>query len=79
MNGNQASEGEKQPAEATTEATVAAADGANGNGLLAKKRKKEGLKPIITTEGDGQGQQAAGYVYHSFLHDIVFLHEFLYP
>ncbi|KAK3941952.1 hypothetical protein QBC46DRAFT_381354 [Diplogelasinospora grovesii] len=34
------------------------AAGANGNSMLNKKRKKDGLKPIITTE-------SAGYVHRA--------------
>ena len=34
---------------------------ANGNSTINKKRKKDGLKPIITTEGPG-------YVHHALHH-----------
>ncbi|KAI8150507.1 Protein kinase dsk1 [Colletotrichum sp. SAR 10_70] len=37
-----------QPAAANVNANASA--NANGNSTVAKKRKKEGLKPIITTE-----------------------------
>ncbi|KAK2757802.1 hypothetical protein CKAH01_16961 [Colletotrichum kahawae] len=37
-----------QPAAANVNANASA--NANGNSSVAKKRKKEGLKPIITTE-----------------------------
>ncbi|KAF4481037.1 hypothetical protein CGGC5_v011204 [Colletotrichum fructicola Nara gc5] len=37
-----------QPAAANVNASASA--NANGNSTVAKKRKKEGLKPIITTE-----------------------------
>ncbi|KAK3298695.1 uncharacterized protein B0H64DRAFT_80635 [Chaetomium fimeti] len=36
-------------------ASTPAAAPANGNSAINKKRKKDGLKPIITTEGPGSG------------------------
>ena len=57
MNGEQPADEQKPP-------LASPANSANGSSLMAKKRKKEGLKPIITTEGDAtQGQPAAGYVH----------------
>ncbi|POR36000.1 Uncharacterized protein TPAR_03835 [Tolypocladium paradoxum] len=43
MDGSQPSEGQTPP--------LASGESPNGSGLVAKKRKKDGLKPIITTEG----------------------------
>ncbi|KND91604.1 hypothetical protein TOPH_03881 [Tolypocladium ophioglossoides CBS 100239] len=43
MNGSQAAEGQKLP--------LASGESSNGGSLVAKKRKKDGLKPIITTDG----------------------------
>ncbi|KAK4156798.1 protein kinase dsk1 [Chaetomidium leptoderma] len=40
-------------------ATAASAASANGNSALNKKRKKDGLKPIITTEGPGAAHLAS--------------------
>jgi hypothetical protein len=67
MNGAQANEAQKPPLVSTE-----SSNSANGSNLLAKKRKKDALKPIITTEGttvpqqgdeDGQtAQDTAGYV-----------------
>ena len=37
------------------------ANSTNGSNLMTKKRKKEGLKPIITNEGGSQ-QLESGYV-----------------
>jgi hypothetical protein len=53
MNGSDAtSEGVQKPPP-----VASAADGENGNSAdAAKKRKKDGLKPIITTEGQQAGQ-----------------------
>lgn len=47
--------GSQQAKDTTTPNQTAAmgASSANGNSTLNKKRKKEGLKPIITTEGPG--------------------------
>jgi hypothetical protein len=67
MNGAQANEAQKPPLVST-----GSSNSANGSNLSAKKRKKDALKPIITTEGtavpqqgdeDGQtAQDTAGYV-----------------
>jgi serine/threonine-protein kinase SRPK3 len=50
MNGGQSAEGQKAPVASPSSSTAEA----NSNGLAAKKRKKENLKPIITTEGSPQ-------------------------
>jgi serine/threonine-protein kinase SRPK3 len=56
MHSIQNSEGQQPPL-----ASPAAAGGANGSSILAKKRKKDGLKPIITTEDTSPIQpEAAG-------------------
>lgn len=59
MNGSDAtSEGVQKPPP-----VASAANGENGDSAdAAKKRKKDGLKPIITTEG-----QQAGYVGADFI------------
>lgn len=54
MNGDQPTDEQKPPLASPTNST-------NGSNLMAKKRKKEGLKPIITNEGGSQ-QQTFGYV-----------------
>ncbi|VBB73099.1 Putative protein kinase [Podospora comata] len=46
----------QRPSSAATAANVAAA---NGSSALNKKRKKDGLKPIITTEGPGAAHLAS--------------------
>ncbi len=48
MNGAQSTEGQKSSANMAD----------SNSGLMAKKRKKENLKPIITTEGSPQQQMA---------------------
>lgn len=55
MNGSQPAEGQKPP--------LASGESSDGSSLVAKKRKKDDLKPIITTEGgqplrDDDGEQA---------------------
>lgn len=55
MNGGQSADSQKAPV-ASPSSSIA---DANSNGLAAKKRKKENLKPIITTEGSPQ-QQPSG-------------------
>lgn len=64
MNGDQSAEAENPPPE-TTEAA-----GANGADTLATKRKKDGLKPIITTEGQEEEQKIqsskSGCVFNGF-------------
>lgn len=52
----------QRPSSAATAANVAAA---NGSSALNKKRKKDGLKPIITTEGPG-------YVHFIFSQAVAF-------
>ncbi|KAG6086722.1 hypothetical protein E4U30_007797 [Claviceps sp. LM220 group G6] len=54
MNGDQSAEPEKPP-------PPDAIDGSSSNGAdaLAKKRKKDNLKPIITTEGSENDAQSA--------------------
>jgi serine/threonine-protein kinase SRPK3 len=49
MNGSQ----QAKDATAPNQTAAMGASSANGNSTLNKKRKKEGLKPIITTEGPG--------------------------
>ncbi|KAL6858307.1 serine/threonine protein kinase, CMGC [Amphichorda felina] len=49
MNGDQPTDEQKPPLASPTNST-------NGSNLMAKKRKKEGLKPIITNEGGSQQQ-----------------------
>jgi hypothetical protein len=53
MNGDQSTDEQKPP-------LASPAESANGNGGAKKKTKKEGLKPIITTEGTPQQQQSTG-------------------
>jgi serine/threonine-protein kinase SRPK3 len=50
MNGSQQA---KDAAAGQKPAAGTGASAQNGNSTLNKKRKKEGLKPIITTEGPG--------------------------
>ncbi|CCF32526.1 hypothetical protein CH063_04905 [Colletotrichum higginsianum] len=55
MNGSQqaqepAAQQPLQPPAVDADAGAGAGVGANGNSMTAKKRKKDGLKPIITTE-----------------------------
>ena len=47
--------GSQQAKDATAQRPVigVTAPAANGNSTTTKKRKKDGLKPIITTEGPG--------------------------
>lgn len=53
----------EQPTDEQKPPLASPANSANGSSLQAKKRKKEGLKPIVTTEGDATAEQpAAGYV-----------------
>jgi hypothetical protein len=54
MNGDQPTDEQKPP-------LASPAVSANGSNAGGKKRKKEGLKPIITIESGSQ-QQASGYV-----------------
>lgn len=54
MNGSQPAEGQKPPVTASPSSTTD-----SNSGLMAKKRKKENLKPIITTEASPQ-QHIAG-------------------
>lgn len=49
MNGSQ----QTKDAAAQKPAITIGATATNGNSSINKKRKKEGLKPIITTEGPG--------------------------
>jgi hypothetical protein len=61
MNGSDvAGEGAQKPPPSASAAN--GEGGENGEAALAKKRKKEGLKPIITTEGE-----QTGYVCGPFL------------
>jgi hypothetical protein len=66
MNGTQQ---QQNPKDATAQKPLpdlaATAASANGSSALNKKRKKDGLKPIITTEGPG-------YVHHTF-HSSAFI------
>lgn len=56
MNGDQSAEPEKPPPPDATDGGSSINNGADG---LAKKRKKDGLKPIVTTEGpEGDVQPA---------------------
>ncbi|KAK4103366.1 hypothetical protein N658DRAFT_310455 [Parathielavia hyrcaniae] len=50
MNGAQQTD---TPAEKPSQGATASPAPANGNSAINKKRKKDGLKPIITTEGPG--------------------------
>lgn len=59
MNGSDPTEAQKPP-------LASPAASANGSGVGAKKRKKDALKPIITTEGT-TSPETAGCVYHTFL------------
>lgn len=60
MNGEQPTDEQKPP-------LASPANSANGSSVQAKKRKKEALKPIVTTEGDAaQGQPVSGYVQFLF-------------
>lgn len=66
MNGTEASvEAQKPPPNPDS-------NEANGVGQDAKKRKKETLKPIITTESASQPSQSPGYVM-SFLYFCSFI------
>jgi hypothetical protein len=61
MNGSEpTSEGAQKPPPVAS--TANGENGESAEAALAKKRKKDGLKPIITTEG-----QQAGYVGDNFL------------
>lgn len=62
MNGSQASEAQKPVAAAPASPTVSSSEGpdASDSNFAAKKRKKENLKPIITTEGNPQPRSASG-------------------
>lgn len=56
MNGDQSAEPEKPPPPDATDGESSNNNGADG---LAKKRKKDGPKPIVTTEGPEGGVQPA--------------------
>jgi len=61
MNGSSsAKDASAQPPVAPASATAS-----NGNSAINKKRKKDGLKPIITTESPGAGQIANSSMGHS--------------